>query len=958
MPFIFRDCDESIVHVGQCSEDEWLKYKEEWRALGLHMACCDADAVPVYRTQYQTRFVRHHRGEDCGSEGESIEHQALKADAAVAAQAAGWSVKIEGGGASPDGEQWRADVLCSRGTERVAIEIQMSRQSLADYRRRQAIYAASGVKGIWFAGHKGFDRNWSTPDLPIFPVRLDGLEGTTAPARHGFRLPIGQFVGEFLDGRWYCRRPIAAPAAIVPELAICADCGREVLTGHIVAAYPAEADPAYPPGPIFAHMTDVLHEGNALTWSGWNRHEIMVLGRNASPCPSCDGDLRYAKRFTIDDLCKAQRSILERHGTVLLPASGWWRKGEPLVPRNWQRPSSPPMGGTVPIAEIIERQRHRLSSNARSPSVARKRILAAIRSAVDDLDDWTVEVDFGGFPLDREDAPWRADIVLQETGMSQCGRRIAFFIAVGSGALDDRRRHALTAKKSDYGAIVVNPTTEVQRFTNHPPEILLSEGDRVDGRLMVAVGNEIVPLAQFATDLVQGKWVVRSSAKVPFAFVPVPASCQCCGRTGTIDGFMALHLGEADVAFGDGIAIMPVMPYSGVGGYGSKDDCRLYDLSKNLICLCGNRMVSSISAADLLAECGDLQVRDGFWHYSIGPWIRRGSIPLPEKALGLLSGNRIWTKVAWIVHAERLAPPPDGEVVRMRKALLSSILKGAAATGQFVDESHASQGVVVVNRGGGSRIAIAFLSTFPGEGAAYRQAAEVKAADAVLQKVQAEETFWFTVAPHPELPRGHHREAILINWESGDAFALRGEDEWLPLERFVEELLEGALEYLRRQTLRLTLVPEQVRCPTCGESAHIAPWCAATVPGRKAPSFARILGNPKEVRLLSLKRAEEMRRSAERQLRMPPFEKREGAVVQCCRRCDRILESMLTTEMLRRFWSGPGVGHTEATIELYGWYPLALPLLAGCLTVPGRIDVAPLTVGQWLSAIRPQQSLL
>ncbi len=47
-------------------------------------------------------------------------------------------------------EDWRADVLAVRGPQRVAFEVQWSRQTLAQTLVRQARYRRAGVRGCWF----------------------------------------------------------------------------------------------------------------------------------------------------------------------------------------------------------------------------------------------------------------------------------------------------------------------------------------------------------------------------------------------------------------------------------------------------------------------------------------------------------------------------------------------------------------------------------------------------------------------------------------------------------------------------------------------------------------------------------------------------------------------------------------------------------------------------------------
>jgi competence protein CoiA len=66
-----------------------------------------------------------------------------------AARANGWHAKAEFDGLSSDSEPWSADVLLTKGSVRIAIEVQWSKQSQEETARRQSRYASSGVRGLW-----------------------------------------------------------------------------------------------------------------------------------------------------------------------------------------------------------------------------------------------------------------------------------------------------------------------------------------------------------------------------------------------------------------------------------------------------------------------------------------------------------------------------------------------------------------------------------------------------------------------------------------------------------------------------------------------------------------------------------------------------------------------------------------------------------------------------------------
>ncbi|MGQ5524142.1 competence protein CoiA [Chitinimonas sp. PSY-7] len=133
---------------------------EDWEALKvesrkhkhLSMPCCDAKATPK-TSKLGNHFVAHARVENCAASTETAEHILAKTTVAQAARLAGWDVDIEVPGCTPGGESWVADVLATRGSAKVAIEVQWSRQTLDETKRRQERYKQSGVRCLWLLRH-------------------------------------------------------------------------------------------------------------------------------------------------------------------------------------------------------------------------------------------------------------------------------------------------------------------------------------------------------------------------------------------------------------------------------------------------------------------------------------------------------------------------------------------------------------------------------------------------------------------------------------------------------------------------------------------------------------------------------------------------------------------------------------------------------------------------------------
>lgn len=89
-------------------------------------------------------------------------------------------------GATPNGEEWIADIYAEKGKAKIAIEVQWSPQAFIETKRRQEKYAQSGVRCAWLLRSGSIkarnaivgDYAYSTKDLPVFSIyrnkRQDG----------------------------------------------------------------------------------------------------------------------------------------------------------------------------------------------------------------------------------------------------------------------------------------------------------------------------------------------------------------------------------------------------------------------------------------------------------------------------------------------------------------------------------------------------------------------------------------------------------------------------------------------------------------------------------------------------------------------------------------------------------------------------------------------------------------
>ncbi len=229
-----------LDHAGQ-SLDAVAMAPSDWTTLTvvnrrdrhLRMHCCGAPVV-LKTSRLGTRFFAHHALGGCASGDESPEHLYLKALAIAAARAAGWTAEAEVSGTTPSGAPWRADVLATRGRHRVAVEVQWSGQADDETVRRQARYAASGVRALWLFRRPGFAVD---PDVPAVRVR-----GTLAAGLTVLGLPAADFLAAVFDRRLRFGIAAGASASLTVDGAIATcwgnDCGAltRVVTGLAVVS--------------------------------------------------------------------------------------------------------------------------------------------------------------------------------------------------------------------------------------------------------------------------------------------------------------------------------------------------------------------------------------------------------------------------------------------------------------------------------------------------------------------------------------------------------------------------------------------------------------------------------------------------------------------------------------------------------------------------------------------------
>lgn len=276
------------VYAFDFDDSSWAVLKKTYKADKLCMPCCRNNAVPK-TSKLNNFFFAHARRDECASAPETAEHIYLKSQIARAAQSCGWSVVTEAPGETPDGIKWVADVLCTKGRAKVALEVQLSYQNTSELVSRQLSYKKSGVRAAWLAGHKRFKSNYiaSSRDVPIF--YLMPFEIPDEPRISGFDVSLSAFITALLSKRiaW---KEIPYAYNVEYLLDVCWKCG-----GAIKQVIGWSVDGFNHTGKTVPNMSTVLESiRNSVSNSDLTKKGLNAIGKfkhmkgNASGFPYCN----------------------------------------------------------------------------------------------------------------------------------------------------------------------------------------------------------------------------------------------------------------------------------------------------------------------------------------------------------------------------------------------------------------------------------------------------------------------------------------------------------------------------------------------------------------------------------------------------------------------------------------------------------------------------------------------
>ena len=183
------------------TEESWEKIKSSPERPELSMPCCGFRAIPKTSSLGNYFFSHYRKPENCRSTPESKEHIYLKGVIPKAAKLTGWEVTTEFAGKDKDGEEWVADVFCRKKQTSVALEVQLAKQTIEQFRYRQNRYKKSGVRAAWFVSEKVVKATnyLKSEEVPIFMVR-DFNNSNSIPIVSDFEVPLSEFVCGLLSG--------------------------------------------------------------------------------------------------------------------------------------------------------------------------------------------------------------------------------------------------------------------------------------------------------------------------------------------------------------------------------------------------------------------------------------------------------------------------------------------------------------------------------------------------------------------------------------------------------------------------------------------------------------------------------------------------------------------------------------------------------------------------------------
>lgn len=153
--------NEEIISIN-CDDEKWniLQKKSKNRELEIRLPCCNNHGYLRKSSLGLKHFAHKTTKINCDWKPESLEHLLIKQAIIEGCKNTDWIAIPE---FSED--DWRADVLVSKGKIRIAFEVQWSPQTYEETIRRQERYKKSNIRGCWYFKKIPTSKNYYQPNL-------------------------------------------------------------------------------------------------------------------------------------------------------------------------------------------------------------------------------------------------------------------------------------------------------------------------------------------------------------------------------------------------------------------------------------------------------------------------------------------------------------------------------------------------------------------------------------------------------------------------------------------------------------------------------------------------------------------------------------------------------------------------------------------------------------------------
>lgn len=926
-----------------------LMKDEEWNAIydvlpdapvrrTLRMTCCNDAAIPCENKTTGTRFFRHPPGAKMPSRwchvSESEEHQRVKQEVVNLCVAAGWDARPE---VIAEHEEWRADVLAEKDGRKIAIEVQFSKQTPAEYRMRTDRYREDGVECLWLVGHEGYEVD-RCQGINAIPVSLSGQHVAVHPSFANSRpyrtaklqyegedvwfadeavtnrvcrqaIPLGEFLPGFLEGAWRYGPPALLPATMLVEPQVCPKCGDPLKVGAVVAAFQPEGPP------LFAWFDEVVDWRLRAGRDANLPFQACARPRNHPDRPhftQCSGCEEFIQPNLTPDNVVRMRVLPEHTGNQIEVGIHGWQSDQPWPPTPWRC-------GEVTDLEFDDERWVAKWEKQTADRLAGLGAEARLRKTLMDT---------------RIHIPGK-DIRLERTSAGTV-IHISFYDRTERG-----RRHSLLIPTTPAARDAALSSTQ---HATHSPLILADGvGESAstlpfDGEAVTA-GGRSVDLVRFLARLAEGKIRCVSSVSVPVDDVVEPGVCESCGRVQAMVRYQAVRwdrvLGPVQQA-----VLVP-----------AEDRGLLRPKGRH--CSCGGALVAGDFSAPHAAfrPAGERTIAVSEWTND-GRYISR-AVPLDDE-VGPCPPLPAWDRDAYAsVLAERQRVIGGAQRRTIRAAAWRAL---SAAFGEAALADNGWDDIVVeIGPGKNERCGVVVLSGTQHKEREYatnrmRRLDVSRVLGLTLGKPRMEATEpWLDLDAHDDghvetrpTAKASMREFGIRLVTIGDGNAAPGDetdfvvdigDQAVPLGDALPEWVRGRIRWFGSADLPLTLIQERQPCPNkpgmmppmMASWAVVGPWNGAV-----ERSVVPVTGAGALLDLCSLKLVQ----GASLELRgMIQYETIEGAIGQRCPNCGKhALRSGFTSvdDILAKAVI-PEKPHSSVGVTLDRWVRAGAPIKAADL---------------------------